>query len=193
VFDAHGGADFIEGVLATGLPVFCCEAVGELRTVVGWHFDDPDRRGQLEPAQRSTLLLSVSSARHGVMGRGHTARARSRRWTRQRRDHTSEVWQDTQALTRSIRFSSSENHGSGESKLLLPIHRPVIMPSYGSGAPSKLKVQRHLLFLRASGNEIVFTELIDSKSLLKNFLASLFYVLAISPLADLQRAYDACS
>ena len=51
VFDTHGGADFIEGVLATGLPVLCCEAVGELRTVVSQQFDDPDRRGQLEPAQ----------------------------------------------------------------------------------------------------------------------------------------------
>ena len=59
VFDAHGGADFIEGVLATGLPVLCCEAVGELRTVVGQQFDDPGRRGQLEPAQRSTVLVSV--------------------------------------------------------------------------------------------------------------------------------------
>ena len=51
VFDAHGGADFIEGVLATGLPVLCCEAVGELRAVVGQQFNDLDRRGQLEPAQ----------------------------------------------------------------------------------------------------------------------------------------------
>ena len=33
VFDTHGGADFIEGMLATGLPVFCCGAVGELRTL----------------------------------------------------------------------------------------------------------------------------------------------------------------
>jgi len=40
-----------EGVLAAALPVFCCEAVGELRTVVGQQFDDPDRRDQLEPAQ----------------------------------------------------------------------------------------------------------------------------------------------
>ena len=24
VFDAHGGADFIEGVLVAGFPVFCC-------------------------------------------------------------------------------------------------------------------------------------------------------------------------
>ena len=47
VFDAHGGADFVEGVLATGRPVFCGEAVGELRTVVGQKFDDPDRLGQL--------------------------------------------------------------------------------------------------------------------------------------------------
>ena len=61
VFDAHAGADFIECVLPTGLPVFCCEAVGELRAVVGRQFDDPDRRGQLEPAQRSTPLLSISS------------------------------------------------------------------------------------------------------------------------------------
>ena len=51
MFDAHGGADFIEGVLATGLPVLCCEAVGELRAVVGQQFNDLDRRGQLEPAQ----------------------------------------------------------------------------------------------------------------------------------------------
>jgi hypothetical protein len=50
VFDAHAGADFIEGALANGLPVFCCEAVGELRTVVGQQLDDPDRRGQLQPA-----------------------------------------------------------------------------------------------------------------------------------------------
>ena len=50
VLDAHAGADFIEGVLATGLPVFCGEAVGELRTVVSQQFDDPDRRGQFEPA-----------------------------------------------------------------------------------------------------------------------------------------------
>ena len=83
VFHAHGGADFIEGVLATGLPVFCCEAVGELRTVVSQQFDDPDRRGQLAPAQRSTLLLSVSSARDGVKGRGQTGHARTRRWIRQ--------------------------------------------------------------------------------------------------------------
>ena len=29
VFDTHGGADCIEGVLATGLPVLCGEVVGE--------------------------------------------------------------------------------------------------------------------------------------------------------------------
>ncbi len=51
VFDTLGGADFIEGVPATGLPVFCCEAVVELRAVVGQQFNDLDRRGQLEPAQ----------------------------------------------------------------------------------------------------------------------------------------------
>lgn len=50
VFEAHVSGDFIECELATGLPVFCCEAVGELRTVVRQQFDDPDRRGQLEPA-----------------------------------------------------------------------------------------------------------------------------------------------
>lgn len=50
VFDTHGGADFIKGVLATGLPVFCCEVVGELRAVVGQQFNDLDRRGPLEPA-----------------------------------------------------------------------------------------------------------------------------------------------
>lgn len=70
MFDAQANADFIECVLATGLPVFCGEAVGELRTVVGQQFDDPDRRAQLEPAQRSTPLLSVSSARDEAMGRG---------------------------------------------------------------------------------------------------------------------------
>ena len=70
VLDAHAGADFIEGVLATGRPVFCGEAVGELRAVVCQQFDYPDRRGQLEPAQRSTPLLSVSSARDEAMGRG---------------------------------------------------------------------------------------------------------------------------
>ena len=50
VFHAHGGADFIECVLTPGLPVFCCEAVGELRAVVGQQFNDLNRRGQLEPA-----------------------------------------------------------------------------------------------------------------------------------------------
>ena len=50
-----------EGVLATGLPVFCCEAAGDLRTVVGQQFDDPDRRVPLEPAQRSTRFFSVMS------------------------------------------------------------------------------------------------------------------------------------
>lgn len=74
VFDTHGGADFIESVLATGLPVLCCEAVGKLRTVVGQQFDDPDPRGQLEPAQRSTLLLLARSTRDGVLGRRQTAR-----------------------------------------------------------------------------------------------------------------------
>ena len=49
VFDAHAGADFIEGEQATGLSVFWCEAVSELRTVGGQQFDDPDWRGQLEP------------------------------------------------------------------------------------------------------------------------------------------------
>ena len=70
MFNALGGADFIGGVLATGLSVFCGEAVSDLRNVVSQQFDDPDWRGQLEPAQRSTLLLSVSSARDGVIGRG---------------------------------------------------------------------------------------------------------------------------
>lgn len=69
VFDALGNVDFIEGVPATTLPLSCGEAVGELRTVVSQQFDDPDRRGQLESAQRSTLLLSVTSARDGVMSR----------------------------------------------------------------------------------------------------------------------------
>ena len=70
MFDTHGGADFIEGVLATTLPLSCGEEVGQLRAAVGRQFDDPDRRGQLDPAQRSTLLLSVGWARDGVMGRG---------------------------------------------------------------------------------------------------------------------------
>jgi hypothetical protein len=82
VFDAHGGADLIEGVLTAGRPVLCGEAVGELRTVASQQFDDPDRRGQLEPAQRSTLLLSVSSARDGAMGRGEKDHVRPRRWIR---------------------------------------------------------------------------------------------------------------
>jgi len=46
VFNAHVGADFIEHVLATGLPVLCGEAVGELRTVVSQQFDDPRRRSR---------------------------------------------------------------------------------------------------------------------------------------------------
>lgn len=78
VFDALGGADFIEGVLATGLPVFCCEAVGELRTVVSQQFDDPDRRGQLEPAQEVdaafiahvTVDVQKDQARGAVNGHG---------------------------------------------------------------------------------------------------------------------------
>lgn len=51
MFDAHVGANLIEGVLAAGLPVFCGESVGELRAVVGQQFDDLDWRGQLEPTQ----------------------------------------------------------------------------------------------------------------------------------------------
>ena len=51
VFDTHGGADCVEGVLATGLPVLCGEVVGEWRAVVGQQLNDPDRRCRLEPAQ----------------------------------------------------------------------------------------------------------------------------------------------
>jgi hypothetical protein len=75
-----------EGVLDAALHVCCGEAASELRTVDGQQIDDPERRGQLEPAQRLTLLLSVNSACDGVMGGGQTARARYRRWVRQRRD-----------------------------------------------------------------------------------------------------------
>lgn len=74
MFDAHASTDFTEGVLAAGLPVCCGEAASDLRTVVGQQFDDPNRRGQLEPAQRSTLLLLVRSTRDGVLGRRQTAR-----------------------------------------------------------------------------------------------------------------------
>ena len=59
VFDAYAGVDFIEGVPATTLPAFGGDAIGGMRTVVGQQFDDPGRRGQLEPAQRSTVLVSV--------------------------------------------------------------------------------------------------------------------------------------
>lgn len=59
VFDAYADVDFIEGVPATTLPAFGGDAIGGLRTVVGQQFDDPGRRGQLEPAQRSTLFFSA--------------------------------------------------------------------------------------------------------------------------------------
>jgi hypothetical protein len=62
VLDTHGGADFIEGVLATRLPVLCCEAVGELRAVVGQQFDDPDWPDQLEPALALRLRLTQLEA-----------------------------------------------------------------------------------------------------------------------------------
>jgi hypothetical protein len=72
VFDTHGGADFIEGVLATGLFVFCREAVGELRTVVGQQFDDPDRRGQLEPSHEpaEAKVPFTCALYHPPQGRG---------------------------------------------------------------------------------------------------------------------------
>lgn len=75
-------------MLATRLPAFCCEAVGELRTVVGQQFDDSGSRGQLEPAQRSTLLLSVGSACDEVIGRGSDGSCRSHHSIRPPRDRT---------------------------------------------------------------------------------------------------------
>ena len=107
MLDAHAGADFIEGMQATGLPVFWCETVSELRTVVGQQFDDPGRRGQLEPAQRSTLLLSVSSARDEVIARGQTARADLIiRSGSHETAHQDSDWTPS-PLTRSIGFSTS--------------------------------------------------------------------------------------
>ena len=62
MLDTHDGADFIEGVLATRLPVLCCEAVSELRAVVGQQFDDPDWPDQLEPALAIRLRLTQLGA-----------------------------------------------------------------------------------------------------------------------------------
>lgn len=104
-----------------------CEAFGELRAVVGQQFDYPDRRGQLEPAQRSTLPLSVSSARDEVIGRGTDGscpissldQATTRSHTKSLAGHP--------GLNPIIGSSSFKNHGSGESKLLVAIqwHRPL--------------------------------------------------------------------
>ena len=64
-------------MLITRLPEFFGETVGELRTIVSQRFGDPDRRGQLEPAQEVdaafvahvTVDVQEHPARGAVNGR----------------------------------------------------------------------------------------------------------------------------
>ena len=55
--------NWIKSSLATGLPVFCCETVGELRTVVTQQFDDLDRWGLVRPSVGSRCCFGRSCHR----------------------------------------------------------------------------------------------------------------------------------
>lgn len=126
MFEAHVSGDFIECVLAIGLPVFCCEAVGELRTVVGQQFDDPDRRSQLDPplevddsfVGRVTVDVQNYSARDEVMGR-ETYGAYPISSLDQAAHQV--TCRKPGYLTRSIGFLFFKNDGLGKSKLLVAI------------------------------------------------------------------------
>jgi hypothetical protein len=61
VFDTYAGADFIEGVLATELPIFCCEALGELEPPLVGSLMILIRQTSLSRRMSSARLLSVIS------------------------------------------------------------------------------------------------------------------------------------
>lgn len=110
-----------------GFPSFFCEEDGELRTVVGQKFDDPDRRSQLEPllevdhsfVGRVTVDVQNYSARDGVMCREICGAYPISSLDQAAHQMTG---RKPRCLTRAIGILFFKNYGSRALTLLVAIH-----------------------------------------------------------------------